>query len=80
MISVLYKAFFLSVLYYTLTNRDDDTTFANILLFMIMYIALIIGARLSDIDTNLVTNAFMTKAIFTLIDDRLTQPKYKEKS
>lgn len=64
------KGIILSFLYYEVT-RAQDTTFRHIFLFTSFYIIMIYGAMLTDLDTKIVTNAFITKAVFTLVDERL---------
>ncbi len=66
----LVKGLLLAVLYFELTNAND-TTFYNIFLFTIFYIAMIYGAILTGIDPNVITSAFLTKAVFTLVDEKI---------
>jgi hypothetical protein len=70
----LIQGLILSFLYLEITNAND-TNFYNIFIFTILYLAMIIGASLLDIDFKIVTNAFITKAVFTLIDERIKKPK-----
>lgn len=64
------KALVLSFIYFEITNAND-TTFENIAKFAIFYIILIYGANLINIDTNVITSAFLTKAVFTLVDEKI---------
>ena len=56
----------------TLTN---DTTFYNVLLFTAFYIGLSYVAVLVDIPETVVLGAFLTKMVFTTIDQRLIKNK-----
>jgi hypothetical protein len=64
------KGLLLAILYFEIT-KANDTTLENTMLFVSLYIAMIIGANLASIDTNVVTSAFLTKTIFTLVDERI---------
>lgn len=64
------KGVLLAVLYLEIT-KANDTTFENIILFVSFYISMILGAVLAKIDTNVITGAFLTKTVFTLIDERI---------
>lgn len=68
------KGIFLSVLYFEIT-KTNDTTAQNIFYFTLFYVIMIYSAILFNIDPNLVTNAFITKTIFTLVDERIKKPK-----
>lgn len=72
------KGFFLSLIYLTLTEADD-TNLQNILVFTLSYVVLLNSAKAVTIDPNFVTNAFITKTIFTLIDQRVNK-KNKEQT
>jgi hypothetical protein len=73
---VLSKGFILSLLYLEIT-KANDTNLKNIFLFISFYTLMFIGASIVDIDPNVVTTAFITKTIFTLVDERV---KRKEES
>lgn len=64
------RGLLLAVLYFEIT-RANDTSVPNIMLFTSLYIIMVIGANLANIDTNVVTTAFFTKTIFTLVDERI---------
>jgi hypothetical protein len=64
------KSLVLAFIYFEITNAND-TTFENIIRFSIFYIAMIYGANLINIDPNVVTSAFLTKAVFTLVDEKI---------
>jgi hypothetical protein len=66
----LIKGLLLAVLYLELTNAND-TTYQNIFLFTIFYISMVYGAILTGIDPNVITSAFLTKAVFTLVDEKI---------
>lgn len=67
----------ISLLYFEVT-LVNDTTFQNISLFTLLYLVLIFCAHLTNTDTSIVTNAFITKAVFTLVDERIKQPDEKK--
>lgn len=64
------KGIILSLLYFEIT-KANDTTIKNIFLFVSFYIILINGALVLGIDPNVVTTAFVTKTIFTVVDERI---------
>ncbi len=66
------KGLLLSILYLQLTLAND-TNIYNISQYTFFYIILIFCARLVDIDPNIITHAFITKTIFTLVDERIRQ-------
>jgi len=70
----IFKGFLLALVYFEITNAND-TTFRNIVLFVGLYVIMIISARIANIDPTIVTNAFVTKAVFTLVDERIKQKK-----
>lgn len=66
----LVKGIVLSLLYLEIT-RANDTTLENIILFTSFYLSMIYGATLTGIDENVITSAFLTKTVFTLVDERI---------
>jgi hypothetical protein len=40
---------------------------------------MVYGAILSDVQPNVITGAFLTKTIFTLIDERVKKPNTEKK-
>ena len=64
------KGVFIGLLYLHLTQAND-TTFNNILTFAFFYVAMVNGAKIAGIDPIIVTNAFLTKTVFTLVDERI---------
>lgn len=69
------KGTLIAVLYFEIT-KTNDTTFENILLFVGFYLSMILGAVLTKMETNVITGAFLTKTVFTLIDERIK--RYEE--
>jgi hypothetical protein len=69
-ISTIVKGIILSLLYFEIT-KANDTTFNNVFYFTFFYTVMIYGSILLGIESNLVTNAFITKTVFTLIDQRI---------
>ena len=76
-ISEIIKGIFLGFLYLQITLAND-TTVENITRFALFYILMVYGAMLSGVQTNVITGAFLTKTIFTLIDERVKKPKFKK--
>ena len=66
----LLKGIVLSLLYLEIT-RSNDTTIENIVLFTSFYLSMIYGASMTGIDENVITSAFLTKTVFTLVDERI---------
>lgn len=66
----LIKGIVLSLLYLQIT-KANDTTLENISLFTSFYLAMVYGATMTDIDPNVITSAFLTKTVFTLVDERI---------
>jgi hypothetical protein len=64
------KGILLALVYFEIT-KANDSTFESIGLFTGLYVIMTNFARLSDIETSIVTNAFITKAVFTLVDERI---------
>lgn len=69
-LSSMIKGIILSLLYFEIT-KSNDTTPKNVFLFTFFYIIMINGASIVNIDPNVVTTAFITKTVFTLIDERI---------
>jgi len=72
-----FKGILIAILYLEIT-RANDTTFENIILFVAFYLSMILGAILAKIDTNVITGAFLTKTVFTLIDERIKREDDKK--
>lgn len=68
------KGLLLSLLYFTIT-KANDTTFRNVALFITFYIIFVTSAMVVNINPDIVTSAFFTKTIFTLIDERVKKNK-----
>jgi hypothetical protein len=69
-ITQLIKGIVLSLLYLQIT-KANDTTMENITLFVSFYLAMIYGATITGIDENVITSAFLTKTVFSLVDERI---------
>ena len=69
-ITQLIKGIILSLLYLQIT-KANDTTIENITLFVSFYLAMIYGATITGIDENVITSAFLTKTVFSLVDERI---------
>jgi len=70
LIATVVKGFIIALLYFE-TTRLNDTTLLNSVLFISFYTLMIGGAEILGIDPNIVTNAFITKTVFTLVDERI---------
>lgn len=70
LLSDVIKGIIIGLLYLEFT-RTNDTSFKNTLLFVFFYVVMVNCAAISGIDPNVVTNAFITKTIFTLVDERI---------
>lgn len=68
------KGVILALVYFEITNAND-TTFKNVILFTSLYLTMVYGAHIVNIDKNVVTSAFITKAVFTLVDERIKRKK-----
>ena len=65
-----FKGLLIAILYLE-TTKVNDTTFENIILFVAFYLSMVLGAILAKVDTTVITGAFLTKTVFTLIDERI---------
>jgi len=72
LISDFIKGIFIAFLYYQITTADDTTVY-NIVTFAIFYVILVNGAMISGIDPIIIRNAYMTKMVFSIVDQRLTK-------
>jgi hypothetical protein len=68
------KGLVLSMLYFEIT-KANDLNLHNIIVFTAFYVLLTNGAFIVGIDPNVVTNAFITKSIFVLLDERIKKGK-----
>ena len=76
-IQTIIRSVFLGFLYFWIT-KDNDTSIVNISRFSLFYLGFYITAKQVGIDQNVITTAFTTKFIFTLLEDHIQQYK-KEK-
>ncbi len=58
-------------LLYLFITKENDTSVKNLLVFIIFFITVSNGARLAGIDPNVVVTAFITKSVFTIVDQRI---------
>jgi hypothetical protein len=75
-ISNIIKGLVLGYLYFEIT-KANDTTFDNITRFTLFYIVMIYSTSFLGLDSNIVTHAFITKTIFTIIDERVKKTTTK---
>ncbi len=68
------RGIFISILYLQVTQAND-TNLKNVLVFAFFYTVMFNGAKIAGIDPVIITNAFLTKTVFTLVDDRIKRPE-----
>lgn len=78
-LSDLARGIIIGIIYFQIT-RTNDTTPTNIAKFAFFFVILVRGARTVGIDPTVVANAFLTKTVFTLIDERIKKQKDAENS
>lgn len=71
-ITEIIKGIFLSIVYFEIT-KGNDTNLYNVGLFTLFYVILVSSSTLIGIQPYIVLNAFMTKTVFTLIDQRINK-------
>lgn len=69
-LSYIIKGIVIAFLYFEIT-KENDTNIKNMALFTFFYIVMIYCAIITGIEPNVITGAFLTKTIFTLIDTRV---------
>lgn len=74
----LIKGLVLALLFFQIT-QTNDTTVENIVKYIFYYMIIINTGRLTNVDTNIITNAFVTKTIFTLVDERVRRKNNYDK-
>jgi hypothetical protein len=77
-IETLIRGIFIALLYFEIT-RTNDTTLYNIGLFTMFYSFMIYGAIITDINPTVITSAFLTKTVFTLVDERIRKSEETKK-
>jgi len=70
--TVIIRSLIIGLIYFEVT-KDNDMTFANIMKFSLLYIFMVYSSFILGIDSNVVTNAFLTKTVFTFIDERVKE-------
>jgi hypothetical protein len=70
LLQIFLKGLFIAILYFE-TTKANDTTFENLVNFSTLYTIMIYSAMILGVDANIVSNAFITKTIFTLVDERI---------
>jgi hypothetical protein len=78
-ISEIIKGAFIGLLYLQ-TTLTNDTTIENIIRFTFFYLVMVYGAMISGIQATAITGAFLTKTVFTLIDERVVKKTPDENS
>jgi hypothetical protein len=74
----IFRGIVLGLLYFEITGAND-TTMENIVLFVSFYTVMVYGAALTGIDPTIVTNAFITRTVFTLVDEKVRKQDEKRK-
>ena len=64
------KGILISLLYFEIT-KANDTTLYNVSIFTLFYLFMLYGAIITDINPTVITSAFLTKTVFTLVDERI---------
>lgn len=72
------KGVFIAFMYYQITT-ENDTNFNNIVSFAGFYVIVLHSAILAGIDPIIITNAYMTKMVFTIVDQRLSKTNSEQK-
>lgn len=67
---VVIRGLVLSLLYFYIT-KANDTTINNVFIFVTFYTIFTFTAISVKMNPDVVTTAFLTKTIFTLIDERI---------
>jgi uncharacterized integral membrane protein len=75
-LSEVLKGLVIAIIFFEVT-QSNDTTVENIILFVAFYLCMILCAMLANIDTNVITGAFLTKTVFTLVDERIKRNNKK---
>jgi hypothetical protein len=70
LISNVLKGIVLGYLYLEIT-KANDTSVNNVSTFALFYIIMIYSTAFVGLDSNIVTHAFITKTIFTIVDERV---------
>jgi len=78
-IETLIRGILISLLYFEIT-KTNDTTLYNIGLFTMFYVIMIYGAIMTDINPTVITSAFLTKTVFTLVDERIKKENQENKT
>lgn len=68
--TIIIRGIILAILFLQIT-KTNDTSITNIVLFTVFYTIMVYGAILTNIDPNVITSAFLTKTVFSLIEDRI---------
>lgn len=68
------KGFFLGLLYFEIT-KANDTTMQNLFLYTFFFVIMIFAAQITNTSENVVLNAFVTKTVFTILDERVKRKK-----
>jgi hypothetical protein len=78
-IETLIRGILISLLYFEIT-KTNDTTLYNVGLFTMFYSIMIYGAIITDISPTVITSAFLTKTVFTLVDERIKKENQENKT
>ncbi len=65
---VLLRGLVLSILYFYFTKANDSNIY-NVVVFTSFFFVMTISAKISDLNDNVVTTAFFSKIIFTMIEN-----------
>lgn len=56
---------------YLFITQANDMSLENVVLFVFVYLVMVNGASVAGIDPNVITTAFLTKTVFTVVDERI---------
>jgi hypothetical protein len=77
-LQIVLRGIFLSIIYLGVTVADD-MSLTNIIKFSVFYVIFLTVSSNIGIDPKVVTSAFTTKIIFTLLDQRLNKNEEDKK-
>lgn len=76
LVTYIAKGIFLGLIYFE-TTKAKDTTLQNLILFTLLFTVMSVSSELLGVDPIVITNAFITKTIFTLVDERVKKDEGK---
>lgn len=71
------KGLVIGILYLFIT-KENDTSFRNLGVFSLFYFTVANGAKVIGVDSTVIITAFITKSVFTFVDQRIKINKDKK--